>query len=207
MMFGNAKNLEKEIKVLREKNKELVGAMEEMAKPHSTDFVVKLIPECSDQFYIDGEFVADDCKAVYGSHQLSFSEAVCWKAGKEVAKRAYESLLAEAERDVRKSSSSSKGSYDRAEALQKELDDVKKEYASDLEILKGFRERCQILEGNITVLRNEVESLTEKLQAAESGRTEYYDKYSAAKEQLDKLTAFEPSETVFTSCGAVVSTK
>lgn len=204
-MFGNNKSLERENEQLRQRNAELVTAIEDLSKKHSTEFVLKLIPECSDQFYIDGEFVADDCKAVYGSHQLSFSEAVCWKAGKEVAKRAYEQLIAEAEHTASLSAASSKGSNDRAAELQKELDELKRDYAQDMEISRGLRDKLATAERSIEVLRNSIEDLTIKKEAAEKSSTDYYAKYQAAKCQLDRLTRFEPADTVFTSCGAVVT--
>lgn len=204
-MFGNNKSLEKENEQLKQRNADLVAAMEELSRTHSTDFVIKLIPECSDQFYIDGEFIADDCKAVYGSHHLSFSEAVCWKAGKEVARRAYEQLIAEAEQSATASAASSKGSEDRVASLQKELDNLKQEYAQDMEISKGIREKLAVAERSIEVLRNSIEDLTAGKEAAEASRSEYHAKYLAAKEQLDRLTSFEPSDAVFTSCGVVVT--
>lgn len=204
-MFGNNKNLEREISTLREKNVQLVKAIEEMGKSHSTDFVIKLIPECSDSFYLNGEFVSDQSRAVYGSHCLSFSEAVCWKAGKEVAKRAYESIISDAEKNARTYSSLSTSSSDKVQAIQEELDDVKREYASDLEILKGFREQHNVMKDRIEALQEDNDSLRCKIKSLESSCDEFRNKYIAAKEQLARLTVFEPSGTIFTSCGAVVS--
>lgn len=204
-MFGNNRSLEKENEQLKQRNADLVTAMEELSRKHSGDFVIKLIPECADQFYIDGEFVADDSNAVYGSHQLSFSEAVCWKAGKEVAKRAYEQLIAEAEKSATASAASSRGSNNRAAGLQKELDDLRREYSQDMEICKGIREKLAVAERSIEVLRNSIEDLTAAKDAAEAGRSDYYAKYLEVKEQLERLTSFEPSDIVFTSCGAVVT--
>lgn len=69
--------------------RELTQQIVDISKTNKSVTVVKLIPNNSEQFELDGEFVVDPSKAVYGSHPLTFSEAVLFKAGKETATREY----------------------------------------------------------------------------------------------------------------------
>lgn len=70
------------------KNNEAVW--NEATKDDSSLHIVKLIPECSNQFELDGEFVFDDADANYKAHTLTISEMVLFKAGRETARREFE---------------------------------------------------------------------------------------------------------------------
>lgn len=58
-------------------------------------FIVKLYPENTEKFELNGDKITDESKVVYGSHKLTFSESVMFKAGKQVATKESEKLIAD----------------------------------------------------------------------------------------------------------------
>lgn len=88
------KKLEQELATAVDANRALVQTLHEVAQKHSDIVVVKLIPENSDQFYLDGDFIYDEERAIFKSHKLTNADCVLFKAGKETARRAYEAAMA-----------------------------------------------------------------------------------------------------------------
>lgn len=76
--------------ILQRKLDEAEKLLKAIQENRSDIFIVKLFPENADQFELNGEFVVDNSQAVYGSHKLTFSESVLFKAGKEAATRQFE---------------------------------------------------------------------------------------------------------------------
>ena len=61
-------------------NKEIIEKLQE-----SDCDVIKLIPNNPDQFYLNGEFVADESNVVWGISKITYVDAVMFKAGKASA--------------------------------------------------------------------------------------------------------------------------
>lgn len=61
-------------------NKELIAKLQE-----SDCDIIKLIPNNPDQFYLNGEFIADDSNVVWGISKITYADAVMFKAGKASA--------------------------------------------------------------------------------------------------------------------------
>ena len=203
-MFNSASNkLQRELDDAIQRNSELVAALEECCKEHTNNFVIKLIPSNADQFYIDGEFVVDENRAVYGSHQLSFSEAVCWKAGKEVAKRAYEQLIAES--DARSNSFQNSRTFAEEQLkkaneyisiVENELSEARSQAAHHVSTIDN-------LNRNLEVLNNEISQLNTELEAAAKERDSYRTRYQECSEQLRKMTEWDSNDSITTPYGVV----
>lgn len=201
MFNSQVKELEKKLESATRHNSELVSALEEMARSHRTDFVLKLIPEVDDQFYIDGEFVADESRAIYGSHQLTFSEAVCWKAGKEVARRNYEAIISDSKQDADVSSKISQRAADELEKSNQYLSVMQTELADSNSQLAKAKEQIEIADRSLEVMRNEVQRLTGELEAVSSSSDTWRGKYENVKSELDKLCSYKPDDTIHTRYG------
>lgn len=57
--------------------------------------VIKLIPDCDSMFYLNGDLIADDSRAIYRGYKLNASECVLYKAGKESVRAEMDNKIAE----------------------------------------------------------------------------------------------------------------
>lgn len=184
-----AKNEKVKYQDLLEKNKSLVAVIENMARNTDHTNVIKLIPENSDQFYLDSDFIVDEETATYKAYPLNFSEAVLFKAGKEVARR---------ENDI----TSSK--------LLKQIEDLKleisnKSYLNSQQdnIIKNENEqiltltrKCEDLSGKILELKSEIEGYKKKLSDVEAS-------YSAEIDHLKNAPDLTKGQKIYTEYGMV----
>lgn len=202
-MFGN-KNLQDRIKELEQQNASLTNMIENLGKSSDHDFVIKLIPETSDQFYVDGEFTVDSAQAIYKAAQLNFSEAVCWKAGKEVAKRGYEAKIQKA-LDY---ASSQKDELSKAlsdnKDLQEELDKLRRSFVDDSAIMSGLRDQVKIASQSVTMLNEEIDRLKKELAEKTALMDNYQRGYEASRAEVEKLLKLDTSEAITTSIGILL---
>lgn len=97
-MFGN--DYKKQCEILTAQLAENCHLMEDLSKHSDKLHIVKFVLNNADQFLLDGEFVLDESEVVYGAHNVSFSEAVMFKAGKEAAQREFDIMQANSEKAV-----------------------------------------------------------------------------------------------------------
>lgn len=95
-MFGS--DYKKQCEALREQLAENCQVLEHINKHSDRVHIIKFVVDNPDQFMLDGDFVIDESKAVYGAHVVSFSEAVMFKAGKEAAHREFDILQANSDK-------------------------------------------------------------------------------------------------------------
>ena len=199
----NSKALQKELEIALKRNQELVTALEECSKSHSNDFVIKLVPNNSDQFYVDGDFIVDDCRAVYGSHQLSFSEAVCWKAGKEVARRAYEEVISDSEDKMKKACEEQSELKLRLESSEAYSKSIQSELASAMCDLYVYRDKCDIAEKSLDILRTEIDRLNAQISEITKSRDEYRKQLEDSKHKLESFNSIASDGLIITPYGEV----
>ena len=157
------KNTQKEyIENLEESLRETVKQLEEISQNRSDVHIIKLLPENPDQFFMNGEFVVDPVEAVYGSHRLTFSEEVLFKAGKETAKREYQSTIQQLTSQIEELKSN----------LTTDASKVEEEISNSEKLVHKLFEKDKLiaeLQSNhaevVTELRSSIKNLEENLEA------------------------------------------
>lgn len=186
---------------LKETTQELVN----IAQSKQDVYVVKLFPENTDQFELDGEFVVDPTTAVYGSHPLTFSEAVLFKAGKEAAAREYAKHLDKIQGDLALSEErvvQLKNEIDATQALVKERDEsIFNAHAKLSEQKTSYEQRIEKLENTVNTLTSNIDKIS-----AES--SQQIQELQAEVEKWRDLALREPSHfsagvNIETPCGVV----
>ncbi len=168
------RNNEERCKELESKLNDAYKQLQEIARSRKDVYIIKLYPENPDQFELNGEFVVDDSKAIYGSHNLTFSESVLFKAGKEVATKQFE-----------------KDKYKLVSELELKKNEVKQLEARSIEaetlyneaIKKSFDQESDFNK-TCNVYKDEIEQLNNKLQTQ---KDEYEYKLSDCEERINRL--------------------
>ena len=168
------RNNEERCKELESKLNDAYSQLQDIARSRKDVYIIKLYPENPDQFELNGEFIVDDSKAVYGSHNLTFSESVLFKAGKEVATKQFEEDKSKlvSELDLKKN-----------EIKQLEARSIEAETLYNETLKKSFDQQSNFNK-TCNAYKEEIEELNNKLQTQ---KDEYEYKLCDCKERIDRL--------------------
>ena len=152
----------KELQALIDQNNALIKEVENSADSLRV-VVVKLIPECEDQFYLNGDFVVDEEHAVYKAYKLNPAETVLFKAGKEVARRMYELDIEALKETIAKDREAENIHTTELRDSKQLLNDLKKKFEDHLkssnEIIEQLTETKETQQSIIHNLQNVVTTL------------------------------------------------
>ncbi len=153
----------KELKQLIEENQKLIEHIEESADSLKV-IVLRLLPECAEQFYLNGDFVVDEDTAVYRGYNLNPSECVLFKAGKEAARRSYEKKIEDLEYELRKRNSDEFDIESKLTDQIKLFEDLKKQFQDHLKL-------CTTDIAKLEKANSEKQRIIEELQCALAAMT------------------------------------
>lgn len=203
MFNSEVKRLKEENELLRRRNSELLTCLQASFENHKNDFIVKMVPQLDSHFYLNGEFVVDETRAVYGSHILTFSEAVLWKAGKEQQRRNQQAEIdtANKERDE------AKAAYER---LKEEMSKLEEYESLTRGEMSQQIDECSKLREELSELKKEYDSIIEQNAAYASDVENYIQKLENSnleikhlQNKLEGVTNHDVSKAIKTPYGEI----
>lgn len=201
-------NYKKEAQKLRDELVSTQRKLEDVLCNSDKCHIIKMIPDCDSQFYLDGEFVVDDSRAVYKSYDLNISETVLFKAGMEASRRCFIAQI------------------DAGYAKQSEYADRIVKYKQDIKFMEdqceSLKKKLESMQGKLkkqeTEYENKIQQLSDKLISCTNDYMKAENKYEAKLNQLEdslseanilanKVRDIDNSSDVVTSFGVVKASK
>lgn len=191
---------------LEQTNQSLTQQLVDISKSSKSVSIVKLYPENTEQFELDGEYVVDPTPAVYRGHNLTFSEEVLFKAGKETAAREYESQLKAYEEQVCQLKSQVNTSTSEISALHQTIDSNNQELfdakSKITETQQDYENRIKSLERGFSKSTDNFNSTIAELRADKENLMAEVEKWKSIALRAPQISN---TRDIVTPCGTIAA--
>ena len=188
------KDLELQIQKLNVYVDSLKAALREIQASSQSTHIINFIPNTDEQFMLDGNIVFDPEQALYKGRKVSMSEAVMFKAGKEVARRECDKQLSECADRVRESA-----------AREAKLQQTVSELSQRIVDLQQFNDHVEQMadrrsDSELQAATTEISNLRKLNDDHESQIKDLTDKLNSSDAQLAELKASLVTSDVALQC-------